>query len=671
MKRFSKRILGAVLTASLALSAGSTVCYAKAPAEALRFNPSQSREQEIAAELSTPDEGKITLAKGGKTEFSLLVPDSMGYHLQSAVEDFKAVFDKMTGADIEIVSFSNKKDGKYIKIDSASALARPADDKIYDGYTISVTDEAVDIIGTSESATANGIYGFLEEMGCIFLTPDDTYIPSFSDLYIEKETETYKPSMEWRDVYSYEAGQKNWSAKLKLNGITVTEDSEKTPEQKQYAGWGTWCHSCYSFLSPEEYFSEHPEYFSEVNGERVCEYEGNPAYLCLSNPEVLEIVKKSLGEKIKNSPETLYWDFSGSDNPSLAGCQCEKCVAADKAAGGTGMGTLLPFLNELARAYPDYYISTLAYLHTLKAPEGIKAEPNVVIKLCSMPGDQAYSYLEGGNYNSKVFKNQVIEWQKIADKIVVWDYVVNFKHLLLPFPNYSVQTDNQKFYEENNVTGIFHQASREQGGEMVYFRAYLLSQLMWQGSDADLEEIASRYLLHYYGAAAEPMARFMNTAAEKLYKSKNALGLYDGMAEQYRGYLSAESISEYEAIVNEALAAVKGDGKLTARVEQSKLSLEYAKALLPEISEEQRSEALGNVRNLCEKYGITKVGEMDTLEVFENEKLSEHLESARFAIKQRQKNIAVITASVAGGAILLGAGTAVAVTIIKKKKRGK
>lgn len=77
---------------------------------------------------------------------------------------------------------------------------------------------------------------------------------------------------------------------------------------------------------------------------------------------MLKIAKAKLNELIEENPEQIYWDFSIMDNKNQ--CTCDACAKADKAAGGTGMGTLLPFLNELAKDHPDKYISTLAYFYT-------------------------------------------------------------------------------------------------------------------------------------------------------------------------------------------------------------------------------------------------------------------------------------------------------------------
>ncbi|MDY5949286.1 MAG: DUF4838 domain-containing protein, partial [Oscillospiraceae bacterium] len=586
-----------------------------------------------------------------------------------AAETLQNVFERMTGTAMPIISENQADPSAHnFCIDSALGTERPNGD-ISDGYRIVIGDTDISICGATQAGSRNGVYGFIEDfLGCMFLTPDDTFIPENKTVCLEKTDRVFKPATRWRDVYAYETVQNNWAAKLRLNGIDVESDNpELSIEELQYEGWGTWCHDCYDYLSPDDYFAEHPEYFSEKDGVRVTSYDNREAYLCLSNPEVFEIVKNSLAKKIEENPDVMYWDFSGNDNPSLAGCQCEACKAADKAAGGTGMGTLLPFLNKLAKAFPDKYISTLAYLHTLKAPKNIKAEPNVVIKLCSMPGDQASSYLDGANANSAEFKAQVEEWSKITDKIVVWDYVVNFAHLLMPFPNFAVQAKNQQFYEENNIIGVFHQASREKGGEFACLRSYVLSRLMWEGSGADVAECVSKYVAAYYGEAAPKVIEYMNLCASELCASGKKLGLYDGLMPHYSGYLSENNVKKYKELISEAKAAVAGNSELESRIEAIELSVEYAAVLLPEISDAERRAALAKINELCEKHGITMVCEWNSLENFNKTDLEATVAGEKKDIKKPY----IIGASVAGAAALTAAAGTVVYKIIKKKKHGK
>ena len=664
MNIFKKTI--SVILSLLIIASGSTVAYAQGVgAEKIQFNTLSQEEMQMNT-LEEKGNGKITLFENSVTEFDIVIPDECSAQLTTAVNTLQEILEKITDGKISIINESSADfSKKNILIDKVQGAELP-DEDIGDGYRLVIDESGVSIYASTQNGTANGIYSFIEnKLGCMFLTPEDTYIPSHKSIYLDPADETDKPATLWRDVYAYETVQNKWAAKLKLNGInTEPSQDESGIEALQYEGWGTWCHDCYDYLSPEDYFETHPEYFSEIDGERVTEYGDRDAYLCLSNPEVFEIVKNSMAEKMKENPDKLYWDFSGNDNPALAGCLCEQCKAADEAAGGTGMGTLLPFLNKLAKAFPDKYISTLAYLHTLKAPKNIKAEPNVVIKLCSMPGDQASSYMNGANGNSAQFKQQVEEWSKITDKIVVWDYVVNFAHLLMPFPNFAVQAENQKFYEDNNIIGVFHQASREQGGEFACLRAYVLSHLMWEGSDMDVSKCVSKYVTAYYGNAAEKVLEYMILCAENLSSASSTLGLYDGLLAHYKGYLSQENILKYEIIINEAKELVKGDSIYERRVEEAEISVLYAKILLPKISDEQRQEAHQRLNSLCESHNITMVCEWDSLESFNNVSLDSILKDEK---KELRKPL-IKALKIAGGAVLLVTATAAAIKLIKKRK---
>lgn len=669
MKHLKKAI--ASVTA-LVISASNTLCACSAgknSVEAIKFE-SFPREALQMNSLSEKGSNKLIVFDNGKTEFSIVLPQDCSKALREAAETLQGLFERMTGTVMPIISESQADPTAHnFCIDTAMGTARPDDAELFDGYRIVIGDKDISVCGASQAGSRNGVYGFAEDiLGCIFLTPDDTYVPEHKTVCLDKLDKISKPATRWRDVYAYETVQNKWAAKLRLNGIDIESDNpELSIEELQYEGWGTWCHDCYDYLSPDDYFAEHPEYFSEKGGVRVTSYDNREAYLCLSNPEVFEIVKNSLAKKIEENPDVMYWDFSGNDNPSLAGCQCDACKAADKAAGGTGMGTLLPFLNKLAKAFPDKYISTLAYLHTLKAPKNMKAEPNVVIKLCSMPGDQASSYLDGANANSAEFKAQVEEWSKITDKIVVWDYVVNFAHLLMPFPNFAVQAKNQQFYEENNIIGVFHQASREKGGEFACLRSYVLSRLMWEGSGADVAECVSKYVAAYYGEAAPKVIEYMNLCASELCASGKKLGLYDGLMPHYSGYLSENNVKKYKELISEAKAAVAGNSELESRIEAIELSVEYAAVLLPEISDDERKAALARINELCEKQGITMVCEWNSLENFNKTDLEATVAGEKKDIKKPY----IIGASVAGAAALAAAAGTVVYKIIKKKKHGK
>ena len=127
---------------------------------------------------------------------------------------------------------------------------------------------------------------------------------------------------------------------------------------------------------PRHYFKDHPEYFTEQNGIRVPD-----AQLCLTNPDVFRLVVEDLRARMKEKPEAKYW--SVSQNDTFSPCQCPACRAMDEKYGGPS-GTLLDFVNRVAREFPDKIISTLAYQYSRQAPTGITPEKNVNIMLCTI-----------------------------------------------------------------------------------------------------------------------------------------------------------------------------------------------------------------------------------------------------------------------------------------------
>ena len=601
--------------------------------------------------------------------YTIVIPNEISNSLNNAVLELKNAIKNICNLDLDIKkekdisSYTNT-----ICIDKVGNIERPTFIEVEDGYKYIVEDKYIAICGANEVGSRNGVYDFIEtKLGCMFLTDTDTYYPKENEINIEKDNKLVKPATSWRDVYAYETIQNSWAAKLKLNGIDFEKEltgNKKPIEEMQYAGWGLWCHDCFYYLSPEDYYDTHPEYFSEHLGKRVTEQYGRKTYLCLSNPEVYEIVRDSLAKKIEENPDVLYWDFSGNDNPYIKGCECDTCKKLDKEAGGTGMGTLLPFLNKLAQEFPDKYISTLAYLHTLKAPKNIKAESNVVIKLCAMPGDQAGTYLEGDTDGAKEFKEQIEKWSQICDKIVVWDYVVNFTHLLLPFPNFEVQAANQQFYEENGVIGVFHQASREKGGEMAYLRAYVLSRLMWEGSQMDVNACIEKYVKAYYGEASSYILQYMKLCREELDKSGNELGLYDEWPNHYKGYLSLENVKKYQDLISKAYKAVEGDEVLENRVNLVRLNIEYANVIQPKISEEERENSLKFINDGCDKNNITMVCEWISLEDFNNGQLEQYLHNYNAYLYKPL----IITLEVLVAALIVGGIVFLIIKKVKSKK---
>lgn len=58
-------------------------------------------------------------------------------------------------------------------------------------------------------------------------------------------------------------------------------------------------------------------------------------------------------------------------------------------------------------------------------------------------------------------------------------------------------------------------------------RAWVLAQMMWKGSDTDVNELLAKYIAATYGDAAPEIAEYVNALAANFHAEQEPLGLYD------------------------------------------------------------------------------------------------------------------------------------------------
>ena len=219
-------------------------------------------------------------------------------------------------------------------------------------------------------------------------------------------------------------------------------------------------HSYFNYISPEEYFGTHPEYFSEIGGVR----RSHETQLCLTNPEVLEIVTEKMLQRMADRPGARQHNFSQMDYYNY--CECERCRAINEQYGTLG-GTQYWFLNQLAertaKVYPEKLIGTLAYMYTEEPPKGMKMHPNIAVWLCHMfPSCDSHPF-DSCPLNAD-YKRRATKWAEITDHLYIWHYIVDFAHYYNPFPNFRALASDMRFYRDIGVEGIYLQGMGHGGG---------------------------------------------------------------------------------------------------------------------------------------------------------------------------------------------------------------
>ncbi|HLO90115.1 MAG TPA: DUF4838 domain-containing protein [Lentimicrobium sp.] len=417
---------------------------------------------------------------------------------------------------------------------------------------------------TTIKGLENGVYAFMEKYaGVRFYAHNAIVIPSMSTLAVPEMDLFEAPAFAFRAPYYYEATFQDYIDFHKLSASPKDTENPSWPVSKE---WGLWVHTMHKLLPPDKLFEEHPEYFALRNGIRMSDQ------ACLSNPEVFEIVCQNLENEIKANPSAKYWSVSQMDNFNY--CECDKCRFIDSIEGSPS-GTLIRFINQVANRFPDKVISTLAYQYTRKAPAITKPLTNVNIMLCTIECNRNLP-IESDTLAGS-FYNDLKSWSTLTNNILVWDYVINFSHLLAPFPNFQVLAPNLQLFAKSGVKMMFEQGLRGcSSGEFSELRCYLLSKLMWNPF-MNADSLMSDFIIGYYGLKAGPFINeYIRQMTQNLAKSGKALTLYEPPFTHSTGYLSPANLKNYFALFNYALEACKNDSIATQRVQMAMQSIRYA-----------------------------------------------------------------------------------------------
>ena len=571
----------------------------------------QRKSNKKASENKT--EQKIILAENETSKYSIIIPAHASAHESKAAAVLQDYLLRVSGAALPIITADKHRKSYEIILGQNERLDELSSRINYkllkeDGFVIRTDSSRLIIAGGNEKGTLYGVYSFLEKyLGCRMYSPKVKVVPQQTRITLNKIDDLQVPVIGFRDTHY----RTTWDAEY-----TDWHKLDHDPKGAR-TDWGMWVHTFNDLVQPEIYYQSHPEYFAMVKGTRL------PTQLCLTHPAVLEITVQNLRKKIAQNPTAKYWSVSQNDNKDY--CTCVNCKALDEREGSPS-GSIINFTNQVAEQFPDKMISTLAYEYGRHAPKTLKPRDNVNIMLCSIEAYRHKAITE--DTSSADFVQDVKDWGKISKDIIVWDYVIQFNHLLSPFPNLHVLQPNIQFFAENGVNAMFEQGNREVGGEFAALRSYLISKLLWDPY-LNIDSVMNDFLLGYYGSAGKLIREYIDVMRDELIKGGKPLRIFGSPNEAVTTYLSPALISKYNLLFDQAEKLVSDSTVVLERVRIARLPLMYAtmeqskKNFTGEngLFEKVNGiwEAKTDIRNmvdeftdLCKREGVTQVKEWST-----------------------------------------------------------
>ena len=552
---------------------------------------------------------QLTLVTGGTSKSRIIIAQKATVTEIQAAKVLQDYINRISGTGLPIDTDAKSPQPGDILIGNVSRPELkevPAERLGKDGIYIRNNGKSLVITGGPDKGVLYGVYTFLEKyLDCRKYSAAVTVVPKKKTIILPAINDLQLPAFSYRENFYRDAVDPEYQAWHKL-------DSHVGPEKSE---WGFWVHTFDVLLSPKEYGQSHPEYFSYYDGKRhagtIPSWDGTgiqpEAQLCLSNPDVLEIVCKNLKAAIAKKPEAVYWSVSQNDNVNY--CQCEGCAALDKkyaaftpeqkmysTHGGQkkypalGMGSILTFINKVAARFPDKIISTLAYQYSRVPPKDLLPLKNVNIMLCNIESARNTTIEKGDT----AFSSDLKGWGKLTDNIIIWDYVIRFSNLFAPFPNLRILQPNLQFMHDNRVSAVFEQGNREIGGEFAELRAYLIDKLLWN-PNVNVEEVMSDFLKGYYGKGAPYIRRYIDLLHDNnMEQSGYKMSIFGKPVQEKDTFLSDSLIGVYNVLFNEAEKAVTDSPEILERVKTARLPVYYA---MLEIAKDEKTGKRGAFLN--------------------------------------------------------------------------
>jgi len=596
--------------------------------------------------LGAETPGRCVITIGGKAlaagTHAIVVPEKPTPQETFAAKDLAAHIEKLTGQRLAVVAESQLGQrtpiavGKCLQTHARLGVKVDFDALGIEGIRI-VTKGPALILAGNKRGVLYAVYTFLEDYcGCRWFTPDCTALPKKGTFEIKDLDITYIPPLEYRATDYPCSRDADWAVRNKINGTQTRLDEARGGK----IAYSHFVHTFNSILNPATHFAKHPEYFSMVNGKRV----GGRTQLCLTNPEVIEIAKKTVRRWIREAPWATIFSVSQNDWGNY--CQCPKCSAL-AAKEGSQAGPLIHFVNAIARDiakdYPDKVISTLAYQWSRTPPRSVRPEPNVCVRLCTIECDFAHPLETSTHPQNRKFVEDIRGWNRLCKRLYIWDYIIDYRHSVMPWPNLYVLKPNIQFFIRNGVKGLYEEACYfTKGSEFAELRTWIVAKTMWN-PDYDTDKAIDEFLAGYYGPAAPFIRRYINLIHKPVLDDPNLyIHIWTGPDAPY---LSEENIRAAVQLFDQAEKAVAADPKLLHRVQVARLPIMYVRIArsqrlyreTPEALVEMRSE---RVDGLIEKF--EKVARREGLTTIREHRASGNLDTWLRSVRGPGKRVPIV-----------------------------
>jgi len=574
----------------------------------------------------------LTLAAGGTTSYVVTLADGATPAERNAANELATYLGRATGATFAVRTPGARPGRLAIAVGPGAARAVAPDLDLAkagpkglgdDGIILKVVGKNLVLTGAegSKRGTLYAVYEFLERyVGVRWWTPTAESVPRRPTLVVTPAAARYVPPFVYREALGSAIRPYVWETtdEVPLFAVRMRQNGHFTKVPDSWGGHYNligWCHTFYGhegLMPPEKYFKDHPDWYSEINGQRKWE----EAQLCLTNEAMLAELTRNVLDRIRKNPEAGM--ISVAQNDWWGNCQCERCRALDEAEGSPS-GSLLHGINRVAegveKEFPGFFVETLAYLYTRKPPRTIKPRHNVIVRFAVIERSAVQPITAPGN---RAVEQDLQAWSALKPNLYLWDYTANLCHPFTPEPRAFVYGPDLRLYRRLGAISVFceHNHGNSPLSDFDELHTWLLSKLLWN-PDQDDRALVREFLDGYYGRAGKALYEYQQLLASRVGTRFVSSWAGPRIAE----WLDLDTMNRATELFDAAAAAVAADPVLTTRVRRARVALDHqwlgANAGYRYVSERERKPCRGPVdmdalladlTARCREAGVRQVG---------------------------------------------------------------
>lgn len=468
-------------------------------------------------------ETSSAIVANGASDYVIVYPADASSDITIAVDELKQWIQKSTGVVLESrtdADVSWDSSSKYISLGNTVA-AEQAEIALtqavgFSGFQIKSKGNSIFVIGETEDGVLFGVYELLYR-----LINFRTYSSDESAYDVKDRVSFYEfditdvPDFNYRvTAYGLSTNDTFLARRLRYN----QSDDVWIPVDGK-----TW-HNTFAYLPPDEYKTEHPEWYSS-DGTQIC-------FLAHGNQEeadaLYETLLAKLIECLEEYPERQNITITQEDKRTW--CRCDAC-SANLEKYGTDAATIVQFCNKISADVKAYFkeknvdrvvnICFFAYQMTNNAPviknadgtyspvdDSVICDENVCVFYAPIDADYSHSFYE--NENSS-FAETMKGWKALSDKLYLWIYSTNFNYYLYPYNSFNSMQANYWFALNQGGSYMFDQGQWNNSNSTGWGRlkVWLNSKLQWDSS-LNMNDLIDEFFTNYYKQAAKPMSELFD-----------------------------------------------------------------------------------------------------------------------------------------------------------------